>query len=114
MILCYFFTTSDFSNGQISDDKNDSSLRHCCQFLSANRGTDIYGAPGYSRSHTLLHTFHTRKSHYVKDKFYICSALEIAALIIFNSTSLEITDFGHNFLCVCVCIYINIHIHDTL
>jgi len=40
------FTASDFSDGHISDDKNDSNLRYCCHFLSANTGTEIYAAPG--------------------------------------------------------------------
>jgi hypothetical protein len=85
------FTTSDFSDGRISDDKNDSSLGNFCQFLSANAVTEIYVAPGYSLSHTLLNTLHTQKSHYVKDKLYIRPALETAALRIFKSTPLEIT-----------------------
>ena len=34
------FTASDFSDGHISDGKNYSNLRHCCQFLSANNGTE--------------------------------------------------------------------------
>jgi len=103
------FTASDFSDGHISDDKNDSSLGHCCQFLSANSGTEIYGVLRNSRSHTLLHTFHTRKSRYVKDKFHIRSRLETATLRIFKSTSPEIIDFGNNFVCVCVLCIQGIH-----
>jgi hypothetical protein len=92
--LLTLFTASDFSDGRIIDDKNYSSLGHFCQFLSVNAGTEIYFAPGYSRSHTLLNTSHTRKFQCVKDKFYLRSALETAALRIFKSTQLEIPLWG--------------------
>jgi hypothetical protein len=99
------FRASDFSDGRVSNDKNDYSLCNFCQFLSANAGTEISFAPGYSRSHTLLNMFHTRKSHYVKDKFYARPTLETAALRIFKSTPLEITVLG---------LILYIHIHGIL
>jgi hypothetical protein len=77
------FTAFDLSDGRISDNKNYSGLGNFCQFLSVNAGTEIYFAPGYSRSHTLLNTSHTQKCHCVKDKFYLRSVFETAELRIF-------------------------------